>query len=164
MVINNQKQAVSLKIQKTLALLILVIAIGLIYFTNVLAHGAFGFNMDQIAGFIVGLFILYFLYHILRDHNYIYYSDTGNKFILRYFSLRPLADKKKSIEFNKKELHKFELRRSLLGFRESIIIYRQTPKGIAKYPPVSITALSKPDKEKMMASLQKLILAGQVGG
>ena len=164
MVINNQKQAVSLKIQKTLALLILVIAIGLIYFTNILAHGAFGFNMDQIAGFIVGLFILYFLYHILRKHNYIYYSDTGNKFILRYFSLRPVADKKKSIEFNKKELHKFELRRSLLGFNENIIIYRQTPKGVAKYPPVSLTALNKADKEKMMASLQRLILAGQVGG
>ena len=164
MVINNQKQAVSLKIQKTLALLILVIAIGLIYFTNILAHGAFGFNMDQIAGFIVGLFILYFLYHILRNHNYIYYSDTGNKFVLRYFSLRPLADKKKSIEFNKKELHKFELRRSLLGFNENIIIYRQTPKGVAKYPPVSLTALNKADKEKMMASLQKLILTGQVGG
>ncbi len=164
MVINNQKQAVALKIQKTIALLILVIAVGLIYFTNILAHGAFGFDMDQIAGFIVGMFILFFLYHILRDHNYIYYSDMGNKIILRYFSLRPLTDKKKSIEFNKKELHKYELKRSLLGFRQSIIIYRQTSRGVAKYPPVSITALSRQDKEKLTASLQKLILAGQVGG
>lgn len=164
MVIDNQKQAVSLRIQKSLALLLLIISIGLIYFANILNSGALGLSRDQIAGIIVALFLLFFLLHFMKDHNYIYYSDTGNKFILRYFSLRPLADKKNVIEFNKRELQRFEVKKSLSGFNERLIIYRQTTKGIAKYPPVSLTALDRQDKEKLLAALQKLILANKVGG
>ncbi len=164
MVIDNQKQAVSLRIQKSLALLLLIISIGLIYFANVLNSGVLGLSRDQIAGIIVALFLLFFLVHFMKDHNYIYYSDTGNKFILRYFSLRPLADKKNAIEFNKKELHSFEVKKSLSGFNERLIIYRQTSRGIANYPPVSLTALDRQDKEKLLAALRKLILANKVGG
>ena len=163
MVINNQKQAVNLRIQKSIALLIFVIAIGLIYFANILSHSTYGFSRNEIAIFILVIFILYFLFHYLRNHNYIYYSDTGNKLILRYFSLRPLEDKKNAIEFNKNELHKFEIKKSLLGFNKSIILYRKTSKGTAKYPPVSLTALDNAGEKKMMISLQRIILANQVG-
>ncbi len=163
MIIDNQKQAVNLRIQKSIALLILICAIGLIYFANVLRHGAWGFTRDQIAIAIMVLFILYFLFHYLRNHNYIYYSDTGNDLILRYFSLRPLEDKKNSIEFNKREFHKFEIIKTLFGLNENIIIYRKTPKGIAKYPPVSTTALGKSEKEKIYSSFQKLIRANRAG-
>lgn len=161
MTIDNQKQAVNLKIQKTVALLVLVIAFGIIYFTNILVKGVFGFTRDHVAIMILILFILFYTYHYLRNHNYIYYSDTGDRFILRYFSLRPLTDKKHSIEFHKSEFHMFEISRSIFRFRATIIIYRRTSRGIAKYPPVSITALGKEQREKMMASFQKLILANQ---
>lgn len=161
MILNNQKQAVNLRIQYSLALLIFVIAIGLIYFTDIFKQGVLSYNKDQVAIFILVVFILYFLLNFLRNPQYIYYSDTGNKFILRYFSLRPIAGKKNSIEFNKGELKKFEIKQSLLGFNQNIIIYRSTPKGIAKYPPVSITALGKDNRERMLASIQKLILANR---
>lgn len=161
MIIDNQKKAVKLKIQKSVALLILVIVFGLMYFTDVVVDGAFGLTRDQLAITVVISFVLYFLFHILRNHKYIYYSDTGNEFILRYFSLRPLTDKKHSIEFHKSEFHKFEVARPVFGFNESIIIYRKTPKGVAKYPPVSITALGKFEKEKLFGSFQRLIMANQ---
>jgi hypothetical protein len=156
MIINNQKQAVNLRIKKSLALLVLVIAIGLIYFANVLPHRTYGFSRNQIALAILAIFFIYFLIDYMRNYFYIYYSDTGDKFILRYFSLRPLEDKKNAVEFNKREFSRFEIKKTLFGFNESIIIYRKTTKGIAKYPPVSITAVSKPDREKMLSSFRKL--------
>jgi hypothetical protein len=161
MIIDNQKKAVQLKIQKSVALLLLVVAFGLMYFTDIVADGIIGLTRDQVAILVVISFIIYFLLHILRNQYYIYYSDTGDEFILRYFSLRPLTDKKHSIEFRKSEFHKFEITRPFLKLNESIIIYRKTPKGIAKYPPVSITALGKPEKEKLIASLQRLAGTGQ---
>lgn len=161
MVINNQKQAVNLRIRKSIALLGLIISIGLIYFANILPHSTFGLSRNEITLTIIILFVLFFLFHFIRNHNYIYYSDTGNKLILRYFSLRPLEDKKHSIEFNKAQLYKYEIRSSLLGLNKSIILYSRTPGGIAKYPPVSITALTRSDEEKILASLQKNILASK---
>ncbi len=164
MEITNQKQAVSLKIQKSVALLALIIIIGLIYFANILSHSTFGLTRNQIALFIVSGFALFFIFHFLRNHNYIYYTDTGNKFILRYFSLRPFADKKNAIEFSKAEFHNYEINVSALGLRKDLVIYRKTPKGLAKYPPVSITALDRSDREKMLSSFQKLVILNQDNG
>ncbi len=161
MTIDNQKQAVSLKIQKSLALLIAIIVIGLIFFANILPHDTFGFTRNEIAFMVLVAFVFYFLFHYLRNHNYIYYSDAGDQFILRYFSLRPLHDRKNAIEFSKREFDNYEITKSLAGLQESVIIYRKTPKGIAKYPPVSITALDKADRKKLFASFQRLMQENQ---
>ncbi len=163
MTITNQKQSVNLRIIKSLALLFLIIAIGLIYFANVLRDGAFGYTRDQVAVFMIILVVLFFLYHFVRDHHYIYYSDTGDKFVLRYFSLRPLADKKNAIEFNKNELLRYEIIKPLYGLNRSLVIYRKTARGIAKYPPVSLTALKKSDRKKILASIQRITAANQPG-
>ncbi|TVR73540.1 MAG: hypothetical protein EA408_04350 [Marinilabiliales bacterium] len=161
MTITNQKQAVNLRIIKSLALLFLIIFIGLLYFANVLRDGAFGFTRDHIAVFTIMLVVLFFLLNYVRDHHYIYYSDTGDKFILRYFSLRPMADRKSAIEFNKSELSNYEITRSLHGLNKKLVIYRKTARGVAKYPPVSLTALSKSDLEKIMASMQRILIANR---
>lgn len=157
MIINNQKQAVNLRIQKSLSLLILIIIIGLIYFANIIPRGLFGLSTNQVAAVIILLFAGYFIFDYMRNYYYVFYSDTGDKFVLRYFSLRPLEDRKNAIEFNKHEIHSFELVRSFFGLNETLIVYRSTSKGVAKYPGVSLSAVSKADKEKIVASLQKLI-------
>lgn len=163
MTFDNKKQAVDLRIQKSIALIILVIVFGGIYFTNLVVDGALGLTRNQFAGLMLGLFMLYFLYLFLRDYNYIYYSDTGDKLILRYFRLRPLDNKKSAIEFKKSELHQFELQRTFFNLNESLVIFRKTQKGVAKYPPVSLTAIGKQDREKLLSSLKKLIVANKVG-
>ena len=161
MIINNQKQSVNLRIQKSLALLVVVIVVALIYFTSILPPGTLGLSKNKVAIAFISVFIVYFLIDYLRNYHYIYYSDTGDIIILRYYSLRPLEDKKNAIEFNKREFHSFKITKLLNGFNESLIIFRKTSKGIAKYPPVSITALSGNDKEKLTASLKKLVQANQ---
>ncbi len=162
MIISNQEQAVNIRIQNSIGLLVLVITIGLIYFANILPNNTLGFNKNQIAIFIITTLTGYFILNYLRNHNYIYFSDTGDKFILRYYSLRPFEDKKNAIEFHKREFHKYELRQSMFRFRERVVIYRKTSKGIAKYPPVSITALGKLNREKLLASFKKLIMENQI--
>jgi hypothetical protein len=157
MTIDNQKKAVALRIQKSLAILVFIILIGLIYFVDIIPKGLFGLTRNETAMVLIILFVVFFLFHYLRNHNYIFYSDTGDNFILRYFSLRPLHDKKNAIEFNKREFENYEIKRSLAGFNESVIIYRKTSKGVAKYPPVSITALDKPSREKLLASFRKIL-------
>jgi hypothetical protein len=161
MILDNQKRAVNLRIQKSIALLALIIAIGLLYFANVMPSGVWGLSRNQIALIFIVVFLLYYIFHYLRNHNYIYYSDSGNKIVLRYYSLRPLEDKKNSIEFNKNEFYKFEIKSSLSGLNEKIIIYRKTARGVAKYPGVSITALDKGTRDKMLASFQRLIVSNQ---
>jgi hypothetical protein len=157
MIITNQKQAVNQRIQKVIVLLILVIMIGLIYFTNAIPRGALGFSREQITVGILIMIFAFFLYDYMRNYNYLYYTDTGDKLILRYYSLRPFDDKKNAIEFSKSELERFELQKTRFGINEYLVIYRKTGKGLAKYPPVSITALAADDREKMISSLLRLI-------
>jgi hypothetical protein len=161
MTIDNQKKAVALRIQKSLVILVFIILIGLIYFVDIIPRGVAGFTRNEIAIVLIVMFVLFFLFHYLRNHNYIFYSDTGDNFILRYFSLRPLHDRKNAIEFNKREFERYEIKRSFAGLNESVIIYRKTSKGVAKYPPVSITALDKKSREKLLASFQKILGSGR---
>jgi hypothetical protein len=53
------------------------------------------------------------------------------------------------------------MKKSFYGMNENIIIYRKTTGGVAKYPGVSITALNKGDKEKMLESFLKLTLSNR---
>jgi hypothetical protein len=161
MTLNNQKKAVNVRIQQSVALLLLIISIGIIYFADILPHRTLGYTRNEISTFILIIFVLFFLFYFLRDYHYIYYSDSGNKFVLRYFSLRPMAGKKNAIEFNKSEFRKYELKKSFAGLNEKIIIYRKTPGGVAKYPPLSITALNKTERHKLIASFHKIMLANK---
>jgi hypothetical protein len=42
-----------------------------------------------------------------------------------------------------------------MGYREHLVLQRKTTKGIASYPPVSITALTMQEKHDLLISLEK---------
>ncbi len=48
-----------------------------------------------------------------------------------------------------------------MGYRENIMLKRRTSKGIASYPPVSLTALSNNEKNNLLLTLEKLKQANE---
>jgi hypothetical protein len=93
----------------------------------------------------------------ILDYNYIYYSDEGDTIMLRYFSMSFFNKKKNSIEIPNKDFKGFSLEKKLGGLKEFIILIQEYKGKEAKYPPVKITALSKAQREKMIASLERNI-------
>jgi hypothetical protein len=99
------------------------------------------------------LFITIFIY--ILNLNYIYFNDDGDRIILRYYPIRPLARKKRSVEIPKTALAKYEIRRSFLNLRRSLILYQKVKNKVAKYPPIGITSLTKQEREIMVRQLEK---------
>lgn len=91
--------------------------------------------------------------YMIIGYNYIYFSDEGDKVILRYQSLNPFISNPMSIEIPKKSFAKFEISSSLFGVKKKITLYQKTSGGHAKYPSVNIASLTKVQKQSLAASL-----------
>jgi hypothetical protein len=106
-----------------------------------------------LAVFVAIAYVIYSVYNTLRNYNYIYYSDESEKIVLRYFSPNIFTSKKNSIEIPKKEFAGYILKSFFIRYRETIRLLRRTGKGIAKYPPVSITALDGHERDMLLHAL-----------
>ena len=101
------------------------------------------------------LVIIIFIYFL--DLNYICFNDDGERIILRYYPIRPVGRKKRSIEIPKIAFAKYEIRRSFFYLNRSLILYQRIKKNVARYPPISITSLTKTEREMLEKQLGKYI-------
>ncbi|MBN2349885.1 MAG: hypothetical protein JXJ22_13655 [Bacteroidales bacterium] len=134
-----------------LAILFAVIII-LILFINYYDKKLFGISKVLIVLVIAAVYIGLITYEMVREPNYIYFSDNGDKIIFRYFSLSLFNKQKSSIEIPKSEFYGYELEKKS-GIKEKIILIQKTRLGVAKYPPVSLTGLNEKEKEKLIRTL-----------
>jgi hypothetical protein len=92
--------------------------------------------------FFVFLFFLYMIYRGQLQYHFISFSDEGNKIILRYYRFSGISQKYRSFEILKSAFYTYEIHRHFFGRRAEMVLFQRTPKGIAKYPPVPLTALT----------------------
>ena len=107
---------------------------------------------------LVSLFVVFVIMvglNLTRENNFIIYKETDDKIIMRYYPLHPFHDKFKSIEISKKTFSHFELEKRSLGLREDLFLFQMSAKGLAKYPGISLSALSKEQRADVLESLSK---------
>jgi len=107
---------------------------------------------------MLGLFCVFVLLvglNLTREYNFIIYKDTDDKIIMRYYPLHPFHDKFKSIEISKQTFSHFELEKRSWGLREDLFLFQMSAKGLAKYPGISLSALSKTQRAELLESLSK---------
>ena len=148
MTINNQNRAAWIKLfYYVFIFLYLAVSIILIYLKAKPIYPIFG----AIRGFVFACIAL----SLSLNLNYIIYQESEEKIILRYYPLHPFHQKFKSIEILKSQFSHFNLKRKLFGLRPEVTLYQQTERGLAKYPSVSISSLTKSSQAEMIKSLQK---------
>lgn len=104
--------------------------------------------------FLASLFIVPKIILFLMRINYINYNDEeGDKIILRYIPQGSFKTQRKSIEIKKNELIKYSVINSKAGLNKHLILFQKTPKGVAKYQPVSIKGLTKNEISNLLNSL-----------
>jgi hypothetical protein len=162
MEIHNEKAI--LRVQKTkllLKVIFLPLIIGLIlvmfFEKNLLVV-----NTSYWAILIIIMSLLYILievYYHNVDHNFIYYNDEEGKIIIRFYSTR-MGSKKgkhKSIEITKGQLVKYTIEKKFFHRKKELVLFVRLPKGIAKYPAISITALDDRQVEQLKRGLMENI-------
>jgi hypothetical protein len=156
MEIDIQRTILKKNLRAFILAIIFVVFISLLLITYFYEDQLFGLTKYHLAIIFSSLYVLYMLFNTLRQFHYIYFSDTGDKITLRYFPMGVFTYRKHSIEIAKNEYAGYERLIHLFGYREKLILKVKTARGVAKYPPVSITALSGAEKENLFAALERL--------
>tara|TARA_R110001583_G_scaffold48974_3_gene153443 strand:+ start:5311 stop:5769 length:459 start_codon:yes stop_codon:yes gene_type:complete len=148
MTLSNQNRAAHIKLFYYivtflyLSLTVLTVYLNPVYMTPILI------SLFVIFVVLVGL-------NLTRENNFIIYKETDDKIIMRYYPLHPFHDKFKSIEISKQTFSHFELEKRNLGLREDLYLFQMSAKGLAKYPGISLSALSKAQRSEVLESLSK---------
>jgi hypothetical protein len=137
------------------ASLILLAYLALTYFERLIKYPLLGMSDTIWTVILIILYLIIVLLPWIRKYQFVYYSDEGETIIFRYFESGIFGGKKNSVEINKKTLSGFKSEAKFLGLIRSIILFQQFKEGVAKYPPVYISALSKKDRNKVIKSLKQ---------
>ncbi len=112
-------------------------------------------HMNLIIAGVFAIYVVLIVINLARENNFIIYKETDDRIIMRYYPLHPFHDKFKSIEISKQTFSHFELEKRNLGLREDLYLFQMSAKGLAKYPGISLSALSKKQRSEVLESLSK---------
>ena len=157
MVLQNRKTAIMVRFRTFILTILFASLVIVIYTTSLLDAPLFGLTRNYITAILLGIFVLILLFQYFLNLCFIYYSDEGNNLIFRFYSLRIFSNKKNSIEIPKNSFVRFETKKNSLGLKASLFLYQQMRSGVAKYPPIPITSLTKEERRIIHDSLSRYV-------
>ncbi len=137
MLISNKQFFKKLRLLHLLVLLFMIVAI---------VYSLFVFNKEEVWGyiiFIVAVYLLFSLFWHLKKYYYIEVDSDSNFLTIKFFGTSFLSSSKHKIRIPLRDFVKYEIIKK--GLHKDLILYQQTERGLAKYPPVSIEGL--PNKQ-----------------
>jgi hypothetical protein len=155
MIIDLKRTVLKIQLRRFITLLVLVIIILALLSVLDSNESYLGLTKYQWLIIVCAIYVLSTLYQAFLDLNYIYFSDQGDKIILRYFSMSFFNNKKQTIEIPKQSFSGYELKLVFAGLKQKLILYERVKNADAKYPGVSLTALSSAQKRNLLAALDR---------
>jgi len=155
MILDIRRTVIKKKLRSFFMTIAVILIIVLVLFTNLYDEDAMKISKLLMTVIFIAVYLLFVLFNILRDFNYIYFNDEGDKLVLRYFSLSIFTQKKNSIEIPKRSFAGYKIEKSIAGLKERLVLFQQLENRIARYPGVSITALTSKQKSDILDSLDR---------
>ncbi|NOY38093.1 MAG: hypothetical protein GXO83_11045 [Chlorobi bacterium] len=156
MIIDNRHLHVLLWLKNLVSTIIFVLLVFAIYLTSFFENLIDGIGKNAYTIFLGIIYIVLLIYPNLFKYHYIYFSDNEGKIVFNFYPLGFFEGKKQSIRIPVKELYDIEIRKSFLGIRKSIILYRKMGNKIAKYPPIYLSSLSDDQRARIINTLDRL--------
>jgi hypothetical protein len=153
MTFDNSKTIISLRIKLFAATVALMAYLAIAYIINLIKFPFLGMSDTIWTIIFVGIWVILAFMPIVLNYQFISYSDDGDYIVFRYFTSGIVGGKKNSVEINKTTFSGYKIETSAFGFVQSIILFQKFPQGVAKYPPVYISALKPAEREKILKSL-----------
>ena len=149
MIIDTKEEASTLGKTKTFVIFIYLLLIILtVTFTSFDTPFKF-----LICGGLSAMFLIYYCLQYRMGYTYFYFSNNGKSLIFRYYSLRFLYGKPRTIEIPKSSFVNYDITTSFFNKKDSLVLYQKTSKGVAKYPPISLTLLGANKKRELKRAL-----------
>jgi hypothetical protein len=166
MTLNNSKSIINLKIIRRVSIVFFLTFLTLSYAANIIKFPLLGMSRVTWTIILLAIFLLIIFLPILLNYHYVSFSDEGENIIFRYFSMGIIPGNKNSVEINKRTFSGFTLEKKFFSLSQSITIYQRLKEGVAKYPPIYITALKREEKARVLNSLNSFapIIKGKTQG
>ncbi len=157
MIVDNQRNTYRIWIRRLLKAILFTLLILLIIFIPWFEVADSWLSKYHLIIAVGIIYIVISLVNYLKVPYFVSYSDHGEMIIMRYYPVSIFTSRKNSIEIPKKQFVKFELQDFFFGSQQKIILYQNFRNKVAKYPPISLSAMDKEDREKIIQSLSKYI-------
>lgn len=106
----------------------------------------------------VGAFALWFLFFQVADYQYIKFSNENNKILLRYYKAVKFGKSEfSSIEFPQKIIQNAHFENTVFGKMSDLTLIVRTKRGVAEYPSVSLSALTKEERTRIQKALNEIL-------
>jgi hypothetical protein len=153
MTLDNSKTVISLRIRLFFAIVVLIAFIIMAYFAKIIKFPLLGMSDTVWILILGGINLTIAFMPMILNYQYIFYSDDGEKIIIRYFTAGIVGGRKNSVEIDKRSFAGYKTESRFFGLIHSITLYQRFQEGAAKYPPVYISALTKEERAKIIRSL-----------
>ena len=150
---DNSRTIISLRIKFFVATVGFLAYVILTYAAQFIKYPLLGMSETVWTLLLLTIYLFISFLPMLLNYQYISYSDDGENIVLRYFTAGMFGGKKNSIEINKKSFSGYKIESRLFGLIQSITLSQKLKEGVAKYPLVYISALTKEEKAKIIRSL-----------
>jgi hypothetical protein len=155
MTFNNSKTIIGMRIRLFAVTVLVLVYMVLAYVAGIIKFPFLGMTDNILTPVIIGIYVLYAIYPMILNYQYISYSDEEDKLEFRYFTSGIIGGKKNAIAVKKSDFAGYRREKRLFGLIQSITIYHQLPQGVAKYPPVYISILNSKEKAAILDSLYR---------
>jgi hypothetical protein len=155
MTFDNSKTIISLRIKLFAATILLLAYLALAFVIKMIKFPLLGISDTGWTIIFVGIWVVLALMPMFLNYQYISYSDEEDQIVFRYFTSGIVGGKKNSVQINKSSFSGYKIDSRFFGLIQSIILFQRLQQGIAKYPPVHISALTREEKAKLIRSLNQ---------
>jgi hypothetical protein len=155
MKVDNQRNTYRIWLSRLVMTIIFTLAIIIILFLPWFDKEEATITKYHAIIFVALVYILINLVNYLKRPYFVAYSDQGEKIVMRYYPLSLFTSRKNSIEIPKSQFVKYELKPFLFGTQHWLILYQLFRNKEAKYPPISLSAVDKADRDQIISSLEK---------
>ncbi len=150
MTFDNSKTIIGVRIRLFIATVLFLAFIILTFIAGKIRYPLLGLSETAWTLILAVCYLSFLFYPMYLNYQYLYFSDEEDKIIFRYFNAGIVGGKKNSVEISKKCFSGYKIEKKFFGLNQSIILYTQMKQGIAKYPPIYISALTREEKNKVL--------------
>jgi hypothetical protein len=114
-------------------------------------------DVPEVAPYVFGALTVLIAFAFARGGYHYVEFETDKEFIrIKYFNLFPVGREYKAVQIPWSRYHKHEITTSLGGMFSFIHIYEETGRGMARYPGVGLTAMTREEKTQLLQFFEKI--------
>ncbi|MGD0341370.1 MAG: hypothetical protein ABSA76_06660 [Bacteroidales bacterium] len=155
MTFDNSKTIISIRIKLFFATIILLGWVGVVYVAKLIKSPILGLDDSIWTLILVIIWLIIAFLPMILNYQFIFYSDDENDIVFRFFSAGIVGGKKNSVEINKGTFTGFKIESKYFGLSKSLILFQKLAQGVAKFPPIFISALTKDQQAKLIHALKQ---------